>query len=114
MKVIDVYQQYFAAECVYQGVERRGVSVKLTAVSEEGTIRYEVSVSFFPHLTPEDFSVSYDAYAQQTLFAEQGRRSKKRDAEYLKKVPAAADALAEALGGTIAWDKPLREARYDG
>jgi len=111
MKVIDVYQQYFAADCVFAGVPRRGASVTLTATSDAGTIRYEAGVSFFPHRDAEDFAVSYDACAAETLYAAKGRRSKKREAELLRELRARADALAETLGGTIDWDAPLREAR---
>ena len=112
MKTIDVYRQYFSAECVFNGVERRGVDVWLTAESDCGNIRYEVGVTFFPHRDDEDFAVSYDASAVKELFSEKGRRTKKRDAEYLAKVREAADALAAALRGTILWDAPLGEARY--
>lgn len=113
MKVIDIYKQYFSAECVYNGVERRGVSVWLTAESDSGNIRYEVGVSFFPHVDEEDFGISYDAAGQKELFSGKGRRSKKKDQTYLAEVKAAADELAAALGGVIHWDAPLIEARYE-
>ena len=109
--VIDVYQQYFSGRCECNGVARRAVSVKLTADSAEGEIRYEVSVAFFPHQDPEDYAVSYDACASRELYHARGRRSKKREAAFLEQLPAEADALAASLGGTIAWDSPLREAR---
>lgn len=112
MKVINVYDQYFAAQCTFHGVERRGVRALLIATSEEGTIRYEAAVSFFPHVDDEDFSVSCDAYAAKVLYNAKGRRSKKREAEYLEAIREYADELARSLGGTISWDKPLREARY--
>ena len=112
MKVINVYDQYFGAQCVYNGVERRGVRVLLTAASEEGMIRYETSVAFFPHADDEDFAVSYDACAVKELYSSKGRRSKKREAEFMAGIRAHADELARSLGGTINWDKPLREARY--
>ena len=112
MKVINVYDQYFAARCAFNGTERRGVRVLLIAASEEGTIRYEAAVSFFPHVDDEDFAVSCDAYAAKELYNAKGRRSKKRDAEYLEAVREYADELAQSLGGVIDWDKPLREARY--
>ena len=112
MKVINVYDQYFSAQCVYNGVERRGARVLLTAASEEGTIRYETSVAFFPHTDGEDFSVSSDACAAKELYNAKGRRSKKREAEFLAAIRVHADELARSLGGTIDWDKPLREARY--
>ena len=112
MKVINVYDRYFAAHCSFNGVERRGARVLLIAAAEEGTIRYEAAVSFFPHRDNEDFSVSYDAYAAKELYNAAGRRSKKREAAYLDGIRAHADALAQTLGGVIDWDRPLREARY--
>lgn len=41
MKVIDVYQQYFEAECEYRGTKRRGADVRLTAESDAGQIRWD-------------------------------------------------------------------------
>ena len=76
-------------------------------------ITYEVAVSFFPHTDPEDFSISYDAYFSKVLSQEKGRRTKKKDALYLPLVRESADELAGSAGGTIYWDKPLIEARYD-
>ncbi len=112
MKEIDVYLQYFAAECEFAGTPRKGAAVRLTAVSDAGQIRYTVSVSFFPHEDAEDFRISYDAYAEQLLYEGKGRRSKKREAEYLAKLRESADAAAASLSGTVFWDKPLIEARY--
>ena len=112
MKVIDVYQQYFEARCVFGGVERRAATVTLTATSDAGEIRYEAAVSFFPHRDPEDFAVSYDACASRELNHDKGRRSKKREAALLETFRAEIDALAASLDGTVDWDRPLREARY--
>lgn len=112
MKVINVYDQYFSAQCTINGVDRRGARVLLIATSEDGMIRYEAAVSFFPHQDDEDFAVSYDAYAAKELYCAKGRRSKKREVEYLESIRAHADGLAASLGGVIDWDKPLREARY--
>ncbi|MCR5304928.1 MAG: hypothetical protein K6E36_00285 [Oscillospiraceae bacterium] len=111
MKVIDVYQQYFAAKCEFSGVPRRAVSVMLTATSDSGEIRYEVTVSFFPHRDEEDYAVSYDAVQTETVYAAKGRRSKKREAELMKTFRGTADALAEKLGAEIFWEQPLRDAR---
>ncbi len=108
---VDVYSQYFAAECVYNGRERNGVVVNLTSSSEAGTIRYRVSISFFPHVNPEDFAISYDAYAEKEIYNAKGRRSKKREATMLADLRTHADELAKSLGGTIDWGKPLAEAR---
>ncbi len=112
MKVIDVYKQYFNAECVYNEVERKGVVVTLTATSDSGNIMYEVGISFFPHRDEEDFAISYDAYASKEIYNAKGRRSKKRDAEMLEQVKVVADALADEMDGKIYWDKPLRDAIY--
>ncbi len=112
MKVINVYDQYFAARCTFHEVERRGVRVLLTAASEDGRIRYEESVSFFPHVDDEDYAVSSDAYAARELYSAKGRRSKKREAELMSGFRVCADELAASLGGSIDWKKPLRDARY--
>ncbi len=108
---VDVYSQYFAAECVYNGRERKGVVVNLTSTSEAGTIRYRVNISFFPHENPEDFAISYDAYAEKEIYNAKGRRSKKREAGMLAEIRVHAEELAKSLGGTIDWEKPLGEAR---
>ena len=112
MKVIDVYKQYFNAECVYNGVERKGAVVTLTATSDSGMIKYEVGISFFPHRDDEDFAISYDAYASKEIYNAKGRRSKKKEAVYLEEFRKYADELAGEMGGIIFWDKPLRNACY--
>ena len=112
MKTIDVYRQYFSAECTFNDVQRRGAAVWLTAESDSGMIRYEVGVSFFPHWDAEDFAVSYDACGLKELLRAQGRRSKKRDEQYLAQVRIAADEIAGSLNGVIHWEKPLTEAQY--
>ena len=83
MKVINVYEQYFSADCTFNGVPRKAVNVRLTATSDQGQIFYEASVSFFPHRDEEDFAISYDACAEKELFCGKGRRTKKRDGEFL-------------------------------
>lgn len=113
MSSIDVYKQYFSAKCTFNGVERHGVAVWLTAESDSGNIRYEVGVTFFPHVDAEDFAISYDAFASKELCNMKGRRSKKRDALYLSQVKEVANELAVSLNGTIDWDHPLVEARYE-
>ena len=112
MKVIDVYRQYFSAQCVYNGVERKGVLAVLTAASDSGEISYDVTLTFFPHRDPEDYSISYDACVTKTIYQAKGRRSKKREAEFLTAFRPHADALAKELGGVIHWEQPLREAQY--
>ena len=109
--VVDVYQQYFAAEGIFNGRERHGADVKLTADSEQCRIRYEVSVSFFPHDTVDDFSVSYDAFFAETVYDAAGRRSSKRETSLLEELRSTADGLAQKNGGSIDWDHPLKEAR---
>ena len=110
--VIDVYSQYFKAECEANGVARRGALVKLTSDSEAGNVRYTASVSFFPHADEEDFAVSYDAYAERVLFEGRGRRSKKREAAFMETIRAEIDEAASELNGTVFWDEPLLEARF--
>ena len=112
MTNIDIYKQYFLAECTFDGVERHGAVVWLNAESDSGIIRYEIGVSFFPHRDDEDFAISYDACILKELLRTQGRRSKKRDQQYLAQVRTVADEIATSLNGTIHWDKPLREAQY--
>lgn len=112
MKVIDVYEQYFKGHLVYNGVERRAVVVKLIATSDEGKIRYEAALTFFPYRDPEDFAVSYDAYFSKELYFAPGRRSKKREEKLMESFRTEADALAAEAGGSIDWDQPLRDARF--
>lgn len=112
MANIDVYKQYFEANCVFNNVERKGVVVWLNAESDCGNIRYEVGVSFFPHRDTEDFAVSYDACSQKELVNTKGRRSKKRDQEYLAQVQTLANELANSFNAKIFWYKPLSEAQY--
>ena len=109
--VINVYDRYYRGNCVFNGVERRGVRVLLIADSEAGSIRYEAAVSFFPHRDPEDFAVSYDAYAAAELYSAKGRRSRQREEKLLETLREQADVLAAGLGGSIQWDSPLGEAR---
>lgn len=109
--VVNVYEQYFSAELAWNGVPRRGALVMLIADSEAGMIRYEAAVSFFPHTDEEDFAVSYDAYFSKELYSAKGRRSKKREEAFLSALREEIDALAQAQGGKVDWDCPLREER---
>ena len=111
MKVIDVYERYFEADCVYGGVKRRAAKVTLTATSDEGNITYEAGASFFPHIDPDDFAVSYDAYVSKILYQAKGRRSKKRDEAILEGLRDAVDEVSDGIGAKVFWDKPLGEAR---
>lgn len=112
MKVINTYEQFFAAELTCNEVERKAALVMLIATSEEGTIKYEAAVTFFPHRDEEDYAVSYDAWFARELYSAPGRRSKKREQKLMETFREEIDALAEAAGGKVFWDKPLREARF--
>ena len=109
--VTNVYSQYFEARAPFSGVERRGALVLLISDSEAGTISYKVAVSFFPHRDPEDFSVSYDAYLEKEVFNAPGRRSKKREAQFMANLRSEIDALAASHDALVDWDHPLTAPR---
>ena len=111
MATINVYEQYFRADCIANGVQRNAVLVLLISDSECGNIRYEAAVNFFPHNAPDDFAISYDAYHSRVVYEASGRRSKKREKELLELLPSVADELADEVQATILWDQPLIEAR---
>ena len=111
MKTTDVYERYFEGECEYNGRPRHAAAVKLTAESDSGTIKYTVSVNFFPHDSADDFGISYDAYFEDVIFEGKGRRSKKKEEKYLADMTEAADGIAREHGGLIFWDKPLIDER---
>ena len=108
---INVYEQAFAAECTANSVFRHAALVMLISTSEQGTIRYEAAVTFFPHNDEEDFAISYDAYYSDVLYAGNGRRSKKREALLMEALREKIDALAKQADGVIFWDQPLYPAR---
>ena len=111
MATINVYEQYFRADCTFNDVQRHAVSVLLISDSECGNIRYEVAINFFPHNADDDFAISYDAYYSRIVFEASGRRSKKREKELLDNLRTVADELAAEVQATIFWDQPLIEAR---
>ena len=127
MAELNVFEQYYEAEMTANGRKRHAALVMLTAVSEDGNIRYMASASFFPYDDPEDFGVSYDAYFTKVLYEAAGRRSKKREKALLEDFRAVIDELTEKpenseyytdngtewTGGKVFWDRPLREARGD-
>ena len=104
---INVYEQYFAAELVANGVLRHAALVMLIADSEAGNIRYEAAVTFFPHNDEEDFAVSYDAYFAKTLYQAKGRRSKKREQALMEELRSHIDEIAKEAGGEVFWNQPL-------
>lgn len=108
---IDVYERYYKADACFSGVQRNGALVKLTSDSEAGQITYRASVSFFPHRDEEDYAVSYDAYFEKELYSGKGRRSKKKEEEYLKNLHEVIDELSEEQGAAVIWDEPLRDER---
>ena len=108
---INVYERYYAAEAEFNGVPRHGALVMLISTSEEGQIKYEAAVSFFPHNDDEDYAVSYDAYFSKVLYEAKGRRSKKREEALLETLQAEIDLLAETIGGKVLWEQLLREER---
>ena len=108
---INVYERYYAADAEFNDVARHGALVMLIATSEEGNIRYEAAVSFFPHRDEEDYAVSYDAYLSKVLYEAKGHRSKKREQALMETFEQEIDQLAETIGGKVLWEQPLREAR---
>ena len=111
MATINVYEQYFSADLVANGVPRHGALVMLVADSEAGNIKYEAAVTFFPHNDEEDYAVSYDAYLSKVLYEAKGRRSKKREQALMETFASEIDQLAETIGGKVLWKQPLREEK---
>ena len=109
MAVINVYKQYFEAALEFNGVKRKAALILLISDSQEGRIKYEAAVSFFPHNDETDFSISYDAYFSEVLYQGQGRRSKKREQEFMKILQEKIDGLASKVNGKVFWDKPLKK-----
>ena len=109
--VINVYEQYFKADASFSGGQRNGALVMLISDSEAGNIIYKAAVTFFPHKDEEDYAVSYDAYFEKELYNGKGRRSKKKEAEYLEQLHETIDELAKENDATVFWDQPLQEER---
>ena len=109
---VNAYEQYFAAECVANGIIRHAALVMLTVTSEGGQVRYHAAVTFFPHIDEYDFAVSYDAYYEDVLYEAPGRRSKKRETLLMETLREDVDVLSKRANATIHWDRPLRPARY--
>ena len=109
--VVNVYEQYFKADAVFSGVPRKGALVLLISDSEAGRITYKAGIAFFPHRDEGDFAVSYDAYFEEELYSGKGRRSKKKEAEYLEGLRETIDRIAAANNASVIWSEPLREER---
>ena len=109
---INVYEQYFAAELVANGIPRHAALVMLIADSEAGQILYEAAVSFFPHNDEEDFAVSFDAYFSKVVYENKGRRSKKREQQLLEELRDHINTMSKEAGGEVLWEQPLCEARW--
>lgn len=108
MATINVYERYYAADAEFNDVARHAALVMLIAISEEGNIRYEAAVTFFPHRDEEDYAVSYDAYLSKVLYEAKGRRSKKREQALMETFETEINQLADTIGGKVVWEKPLR------
>ena len=109
--VINVYECYYKADAVFHDVHRGGALVMLISDSEAGFINYKAAVTFFPYMDDEDYSVSYDAYFEKELYRGKGRRSKKKEADYIEHLHETIDGIAEENGARIFWDEPLTEER---
>ena len=109
--VVNVYERFYKADAVFSDVRRNAALVMLISDSEAGSITYKAAVTFFPHRDEEDYAVSYDAYFEEELYSGSGRRSKKKEEEYIEKLPEAVDRLAGANNAKVLWDEPLREER---
>ena len=109
--VVNVYERYYKADGVFSDVQRNGALVMLISDSEAGNITYKAAVTFFPHRDEEDYAVSYDAYFEKELYSGSGRRSKKKEEEYLAGLQETVDQLAAEQGAKVIWDEPLRDER---
>ena len=108
---ISIYEQYFEAEAVFEGVLRKAALVSLQSNSQAGFITYKATVTFFPHRDEEDYAVSYDSYFEQVLYEGKGRRSKKKEEIFLKEFRDRIDEIVPE-DAKVFWDRPLRDARY--
>ena len=109
--VINVYERYFLADAEFSGVRRNGALVMLISDSEAGFITYKAAVTFFPHVSEEDFAVSYDAYFEKELYSGKGRRSKKKEAAFLDLLQETVGQLAAEQSAVVKWEEPLAPER---
>lgn len=108
---VNVYEQYFKADHMFNGVKRRAALVALVSDSCDGMIKYSVTITFFPHKNKEDFAVSYDDYHEKVIFSSKGRRSKKREANLLEGFEGYIEELIKDLSAKVYWDRPITQAR---
>ena len=108
---INVYEQYFEAEAVFEGVLRKAALVSLQSNSQAGFITYKATVTFFLHRDEEDYAVSYDAYFEKVLYEGKGRRSKKKEEIFLKEFRDRIDEIVPE-DAKVFWDRSLGDARY--
>ena len=106
------YSQFFEASAIVNGTKRRGALVFLQSDSEAGHIQYTANVTFIPYETKDDFRVAYDGLLTKILYEGKGRRSKKRESEFLKNLHKVIDELCKTTDSHIFWDKALNEARF--
>ncbi len=111
MKVVNVYEQCYSADCVYNDLKRRAVRVMLQAESDQGSIAYRVNINFFPFNDAHDFTETYDAYFSREIYRSKGRRSRKREAGFMDEFRSICSELAAEAGGSIDWQKPLSDER---
>lgn len=110
---LNIYNQYFSADLLFNNVQRHAAMVMLVCTSEAGNVQYEAAVTFFPHNDEEDYAVSYDAYFNKVIYDGKGRRSKKREQQLLAEFRDHIDELAKQAGGEVHWEQPLREAKWE-
>lgn len=108
---VNVYERYYSASGTFSGVERLAALVMLISDSCDGMIKYTAAVTFFPHVSEDDFAVSYDAYFERELYFAKGRRSKKREAALLEGLREIIDETSAEHKMKVCWEKPLREER---
>ena len=111
---VDVYSQYFRAQCEYGGSMRKAAIVKLTALKDaNGVLAYEASASFMPFEDEEDFRVPDDNRVSRIVSSGSKRRMRRNEEKLLSALREEIDSLITEMDGNarIDWDQPLREAR---
>ncbi len=111
MIVLNVYEQYFFADAVVNGIPRHAVIAALQAESCDGKITYRIFLNFFPYNSPDDFVETFDARVEKTVYEAKGRRSRKREEKFLAAFREEADKLAGEIGATVFWERPIGKER---